>query len=372
MRLVVLSSQTLAPEDADVLAIVCKKREYLAKLITDIGSLSPALIAIDLYPQSASCKEDNELGNAVTDVSKTIPIVFASHAKTLEELIDHKDPDVEALKKAGFSDKNLLLDARLPLGGRWLQSAPSRLSCDTRAVPLSWNVYADKEAVLKGKPQSMVPFAYETSSTYDVELRKIVDEFLRVHNRAVISFLPEAAFLSIKPSDILRCIQSGDLKCADDLRLKVRGKIVLIGEFSDSDQHNSVIETKKVPGYLLQANYAEGLLDDRFSSPLAAWVELLLAVLGILVIAMIFELSEKWRALPKPLRPISGFVSAYVFIGLMFVACSAWRLYFGVEADFWAPLVPLPVVELVYSWRVTTRPEPKEEQHTHRLGGEDD
>ena len=369
VRLVVLSPETMPKEAGDIFAIVCKKREYLAQLIRDIGVLEPSVIAIDLFPQAASCTggEDKGLQDAIHDVSNSIPVVIANRTESLEDLIAHHDPEVEALRKAGVGDRDLALEPHLPLQGALLKYGVSRLSCDTRAVPFSWMVYDPKEVLERsGKPGPQPALAYQAATMYDSELHTAVGAFRSRHGRAVITFLPEQAFRSILPSDITRCIDSKDAKCLGELRDAFRGKIALIGELSDIDLHNSALG--RVPGYLLHANYAEALLDDRYASPLSPWLEVLLAALGILIIVLIFDISEEWEAVPKVLRAMAGLVLAYGLILVLFVACSALHLYGGVEADFWAPLVPLPLLELIYTWRVKSRPAEAHPGPTHSRG----
>ena len=369
VRLVVLAPETTPKDSADIFAIVCKKREYLAGVIRDLGALQPAVIAMDLFPQAVACggQEDSDLQDAIRDVSATIPIVIAKRTESMEELIEHHDPELEALRKAGIGDRDLALEPHLPLQGALLKYGISRLSCDTRAVPFSWMVYDPKEVLEGGaKPEPQPALAYQTATTYDSELRTAIDAFRSRHDRAVITFLPEEAFRSIVPADIRRCIDSKDAKCLAELRDAFRGKIALIGELSDTDQHNTVLG--KVSGYLLHANYAEALLDDRYASPLSPWLELLLAALSILIIVLIFDISEEWEAVPKVLRAMAGLVLAYGLILVLFVACSALHLYGGVEADFWAPLVPLPLLELIYTWRVKSRPAETHHGPTHGKG----
>jgi CHASE2 domain-containing sensor protein len=139
----------------------------------------------------------------------------------------------------------------------------------------------------------------------------------------------------------------------------LRGKIVLIAENSDrEDQYNTVIGL--VPGYLLHANYIEALLDDRYFSPTSPYVELPLAILGIFFIVVIFEVSDELKSVPVTLRPVVGFGFASVFVAAVFILCSAWRIYFGRELIFWVPLIPLPIIEAIYSWRVQARGRPRD------------
>ncbi|MGA7926678.1 MAG: CHASE2 domain-containing protein, partial [Candidatus Sulfotelmatobacter sp.] len=142
--------------------------------------------------------------------------------------------------------------------------------------------------------------------------------------------------------------------CNRDLGREIRGNIVLIGERTDRDQHNTV--NGKMPGYELQANYIEALLDDRYFTPVNSGLELALAVAGILAIILIFEICDELEAIPTWLRPIVGLICSVTFLVVLFIVCSSWRIFFGQQLDFWAPLLPVPFVETIYSFRVRARP----------------
>jgi hypothetical protein len=66
--------------------------------------------------------------------------------------------------------------------------------------------------------------------------------------------------------------------CSDDeigprIRSLVQGRVVVIGEdFPEVDRHDTVVGN--LPGYVLQANYIESLLDDRLIRPMPAlsWI----------------------------------------------------------------------------------------------------
>jgi CHASE2 domain-containing sensor protein len=356
VRLAVLSSQTVA---ASVLKNACQKREYVANLLRNLAKLGPSVIAIDFAypPDLCTDKEDKlksaSLHDAISDVSKTIPIVMVASSKSAEELT--KDPDLDQLLKGGLTSRSLIADPHFPFDGTQLTYGMAKVGCDKRRVPLFWWVYPNKEAVLNKtaapEPHAEPSFAYETARTYDSELQKTLANSISANRHPFISFIPEDGFRQID----LRLLD--DPAHTDEVQKMLRGKIVLIAENSDrEDQYNTVIGT--VPGYLLHANYIEALLDDRYFSPTSPYVELPLAILGIFLIVVIFEVSDELKSVPATLRPVVGFGFASVFVAAVFILCSAWRIYFGRELIFWVPLLPLPVIEAIYSWRVQAKGRP--------------
>jgi len=352
VRLAILSPETVP---ADVLASPCKKREYEASILTSLATLGPSLIAIDFAYPPDSCKgmEDEArstlLEEAIRNISGTIPIVMAASSKSER---DFKGPELRRLRAAGFTNRSLIQNPHFPFCGIQLTYGMSKIDCDTRRVPLFWWVYPNEEAVLSKstppEPHTAPSFSFEAASTYDSDLQNVLHNFISNNRHPFISFIPEDGF---RPID-LRLLYKCELR--DDLRKMLRGKIVLVGERSDKeDLHDTVIGS--VPGYLLHANYIEALLDDRYFIPTSPYLELLFDILGIFFIVVIFEVVDELKSIRVLLRPVVGFVLASVFVGILFVLCTAGRTYFGRELIFWAPLLPLPFIEAVYSLRVRAR-----------------
>src|SRR5205823_12658438 len=55
----------------------------------------------------------------------------------------------------------------------------------------------------------------------------------------------------------------------------------------DSEFRDSVVGA--VPGYILQANYIESLLDDRYFLPIKLWLQVTLSLLIFAIIELIFK-----------------------------------------------------------------------------------
>ena len=80
-----------------------------------------------------------------------------------------------------------------------------------------------------------------------------------------------------------------DQEIQPDIRAQIQGRVVVVGEdFSDIDRHETVVGD--IPGYILQANYVESLLDDRVIRPAPQLLNLLT---GLMVFAGFEYLA--WR-----------------------------------------------------------------------------
>jgi hypothetical protein len=88
----------------------------------------------------------------------------------------------------------------------------------------------------------------------------------------------------------------------------LRNKIVVVGWADPGDVHQSVVG--KVPGYLLQANYIEALLDDRYFGSVRCWTNYLTGLMIFAAFQMILVFYEH-----KPLRLLGTL--AFLFIGVL-------------------------------------------------------
>jgi hypothetical protein len=87
-----------------------------------------------------------------------------------------------------------------------------------------------------------------------------------------------------------------------------RGKVTVIGELDYSDYHSTVVGN--TPGYVLQANYVESLLDDRLILPVPEWVDLLTG-LGI------FLLYERFFDSFRGYRSVLAVLGLFIFTTLI-------------------------------------------------------
>jgi len=328
VRLVILSS------DKDPIFDKCEGREFMAALLTRLVALGPSVVVIDKWypPQYCTGEPSRELRNAVIELSKVVPVVIGEDSDTEEELRNNNDPDLPKLKAAGLTDRDQILTENLfQADGKSVRYGLARSNCDNRRIPLLWPVFSSRSdvSVAKRKYEPSLPLAAAEAADPDVE--EIVGTLPKKLNHPFTSFLAEASF---KPIHGVQILCDRFLTSQEDWRscgshstsaLGLRGKIVLIGERSVDDQYQSVLGT--IPGVVLQANYLESLLDDRYFRPINQVLEILLMVACFLIIEILFDHSSLLIAL---LRSV-GFV---IFLWLV---SSVVILQWGYFLSFWFP-----------------------------------
>lgn len=247
---------------------LCEQRRFLGKLISSIANAAPSVIVIDKYFTPRLCPQIYQLdGNslsgtdlllrAINGISKTIPIVVGRRVK----------PESRDLYPAiaFLSDQDHVLYEGI-----------INIDRDSRKLPLKWKVQDDKVGQYKeSKRVWHKTLALSVAEAFDqrllnkhTRLRKLLDE--GVH--PFISFLQGPQFEVFPAGQVLK----GPVSITRGLR----GKIVIVGEVHpDADRHESVVGN--VPGVILQANYIEALLDERYFEPIP-WLDY---ALGFLIFA---------------------------------------------------------------------------------------
>jgi hypothetical protein len=262
---------------------VCAQREFLARLIERIAIASPDVIVVDKDFLPDECDENASelLVTVVQRVSQTIPIVVG---RTLVE--SHSD---------GFR-KTKSFDFSLPTGSLFFEGI-TNLDPDTRRLPLEL-----------GWPSIALSAAYAHDPNFvnsRPRLQTLIDG-----QPPFLSFLskfgqhPSLGVLcsrgSIQDTESWRsCVKEDPTpneltQIARELSF-LRSKIVVVGEVSDEDMHGSVLG--RIPGFELQANFIEALLDDRYFAP-ACWADYLLGFLVFVLLELIlaWEVSV-WRVI---------------------------------------------------------------------------
>jgi hypothetical protein len=360
VRLIVMS-QTYDPS---VFANKCEKREFEAALLRRAMDLSPAVIALDFWysPQPCTAGEDaqksNTLKTAISEVSNHIPIVIGLGSHTKHEFEKAKDPDLPQLEKFGFSRKDQVMDDSLNFGDDNISYGLARLELDTRGIPILWDVYANKDAVRSKSRQRLPGLAYAAAILRDTKLPDVLAKINKADEHPFTSFIPESDFEPVRAIDLLcgrtlspdenwRTCKAADLRNDPRFSRLKAGQIFLIAENTDEDHHKSVIG--ELPGYVLQANYLESLLDDRCFRRINPLVEIILTLAGVIVIVILFE---------KITGTFMALAWGYVFVALIAGLCNMLGMYFGFFIGFWIPLITIPIVEMIFIWRRKTVPKP--------------
>jgi hypothetical protein len=192
-------------------------------------------------------------------------------------------------------------------------------------------VFNSKSDVSAAKRRYEPSLPLAAAEAADPNIDEIVGTSLRKNDHPFTSFLAEAKF---KPIHGMQIVCDRFLSSQEDWRncgshptteLGLRGKIVVIGEHSDADEHQSVLGT--VPGVVLQANYLEALLDDRYFRPINRVVEISLLFLCFLIIEMIFDHSA----------PLIALLSSVGFVAFLWAISYVVILQWGYFLSFWLP-----------------------------------
>jgi CHASE2 domain-containing sensor protein len=270
---------------------LCRQRAFLAKLLQVVASAHPAIIVVDRYFDSSNCTADEaekrytaELVSALSSRAPPVPIVSGIDAAPVE----------------GTRPKTFTPLA--PTGqGLLYQLAIINLDADTRRLPLRWELNKKDDAEILDLTNDGLSLALQTAVQYDpliLTKNQRLREMQDLGQSPYINFLERDQFNHIYASEVLCMAQekithAAAAKCGDVKQrqagpqkrtlLDLNHQIVVIGEAAREDNHNSIIG--EVPGFYLQANYIEALLDDRVFRPVHPLVNY---ALGFLIFA-IFE-----------------------------------------------------------------------------------
>jgi CHASE2 domain-containing sensor protein len=237
---------------------VCEQRLFLAQLIRAIADFLPAVIVVDKYFVTKCGEKDDgtiQLQNAMREVGGKIPIVIGRR-------INDATAALSLMPSPEFGPK---------LG---IREGIVNINRDTKRLPLGWTVSADGETKWRRS------LALKAAEAYDPKLRQkfpFLEKVIAERKPPYISFLDREQlkrYATYSTADVFCGNQKARAGRACPAGLKegleyLRGRIVVIGEINLDDSHFSVLG--HVPGYVLQANYIEALLDQRYFKPVGWW-----------------------------------------------------------------------------------------------------
>jgi hypothetical protein len=350
VRLVVISPPAVSNK--------CEGREFMAALLRRLAVLCPSLIVIDIDYSSQFCAESStdkqasaDLKQAVADVSRTVPIVIGQWSDTQEELEDHREKDLlRLLGEAGIrmKAKEMVLSSNLvAANGSSVEYGLLRMDCDNRRIPLFWSGYERIGARFE-KRERVPSLVLAAAQVSDPETAKHLAELWSQDKHPLTNFVPESAFKPITGESVI-CGSIGanfhDCPAQDNRELGLRGKVVMIGQVI-GDDHDSVLG-KKIPGVVLQANYLESLLDDRYFRSLNLVFELGLTIACFVIVELIFRFSAS---------PFFGFLYSAAFVMLLWGICYIAFLAWGYFIFLWINTLLAVIATLLSSSSRSTPP----------------
>jgi len=270
---------------------LCRQRAFLASVLDAVAKASPAVIVLDKYFDSTKCagdekeKEDtNKLERALCLLAPQVPVVWG----------------VDATPREGHSPGTDTILAP-PCAASLFHLAVVNLDLDTRRLPLHWT---EAGKGIRDRTNDGWSLALRTAQQFDSSIlnkNRRLNTLVDLAENPYISFLKTDQFTSLYAGEVL-CLSEGykkDERC-DKMpprtsRLQeLSHQIVVIGERTErEDNHNSAIG--EVPGFYLQANYIEALLDNRLFRPVHPLINY---AFGLLIFAafeyILLTYSHKW------------------------------------------------------------------------------
>lgn len=308
VRIVSLTNAT-EEGDEELRNNICKQRARLAELVAALDQLKVGLIVIDKYFGRKSCPTSDAGTAALLEALRNAgsPVVVG---------LSTKDPDQWGHLTLHNS---LLLDAELG-DRRHILFGLVRLNQDNRKIPLEWSVttpeslpHSDESQPNARREKALAMVAAQLWHS-DVDERPTLRQLLANQTHPYASFIEAKDFYSFWAKDVI-CEASDQRKAAGECKsggLDARhlaNHIALVGDDMESDRHSSVIGV--VPGMVLQANYIEALLDDRYFTPIdQRW-----SVAVLLVFSALLYFLFSWMDSPE-IAAILG-VSALALLGLV-------------------------------------------------------
>jgi hypothetical protein len=299
----------------------------LSNLLQKVGELHPLMVVLDYSFSHRDCPDaTSTLQNSINSVASQVPVVFGVPSYTLQEMKDRHPDELGKIKGFTPQDQAIWI-SDIHAEGQHTFTGLYRLDCDTRRIPLTWPVFQKENNQWVRDPEEKPTIAYLAATLYNPGLKN--NPALKGRDNPFTSFIPADLFHPVDFANVLN-------GSPDALRL--RWKIVVIGD-GQQDWHDTVVG--RIPGVLLQANYIESLLDDRYFRGLSAGVGATCTFICLLVIGLIFDRTTGVNR--------AAFRATFF---LLLLICGSYiaLIHFGRLFTFWVPCVA--AIPLTY---LTTR-----------------
>ena len=297
---------------------VCQQRDYLARLLPEIAAREPSIVVVDKYFTRSGCTlapPTQALRDAIAEVSLRRPVIVGLRVDDLPPTAGARPALVAPL---AFESSPALREGLV------------NLDRDPRRVPLGWTVHTPD-----GADAWRNGIALETALAHDPKLLTKAPRLERLKERRdnpYISMIAEPLHTTLQASDFLCAAGSktdafaaacGQVKRSSTDPSYLRGRIAIVGETGRSlDRHETGV-IGNVPGTVLQANYIEALLDERYFSPVPEWVNYLAG--------FAFFVLLEWAL--QHANPLVGAIRLTVLVAVTFGLLSLTARYLGHHVD---------------------------------------
>ena len=250
---------------------ICYERQFLGELLKSLSNAHPNVVMIDKYFGPSACS-DGDSDPGTRNLFDGVQALCRSHATVIvgrkvndeartktERLVYPLDPTLAfnfPMACVAEGVLNMDLDLRRvvlwwpnvgPVSNSQLPPPTVALAAATAASPM----FLGTGRLASWTPNSPSPYvSFVQSGQFDA------------YNMAARDLVCKAN----GPQDWRAC---SDDEIGPKIRSLIQGRVVVIGEdFPEVDRHETVVGN--LPGYILQANYIESLLDDRLIRPMPA------------------------------------------------------------------------------------------------------
>ena len=275
---------------------VCQQRLYLAKLLPAIAKREPQIVVVDKYFTRDGCtlaEPTEKLQAAVAEVTVRVPLVIGL-------VTDERAAATDAARHPP------LLLPPLPFApSPSLREGLVNRDKMARRVPLGWTVRPSADSGAEWRNSLALEAALVHEPKLFAKTPRLQDLKNERHN-PYASMIGERLFNILVAADFL-CTDKATaadhaLACAQAKRSEtdpsyVRGRIVIVGETGGPiDRHDSGV-VGEVPGTVLQANYIEALLDERYFRSAPEPVNCVVGFLLFLALELSLRLVNPLKAL---------------------------------------------------------------------------
>jgi hypothetical protein len=213
--------------------------------------------------------------------------MIAQGAESLSQVTEGR---AEQLRRKGFSEDDLLMvpTVRFADSSADIEYGLIRLNADTIKVPIQWYARETEDGPLTFREGLAFAAAKVYRRGFPDGGRRL-DQLAKSGYHPVTSFLRESDF-AISPAEELVCLPAtSGCALSGEHRRRLHGRIAVIGFDADrNDLWNTAIG--RLPGFVLQANYLESLLDSRVYRPVRLYYQILLSLAWFCLIELPF-----WR-----------------------------------------------------------------------------
>jgi hypothetical protein len=331
---------TIAPDEEpnDVLTPggYCAQRLFLSRLLLVLQTEGVGPVLIDKYFGErcpADAPETIALRNAIQQVSQSTPIIIGLHANTSEELAVRRKGKLSRDERHIFERAQLMLEPHNEVyEGPNVAYGLLTLDEGTNRIPASWEVFdpATQQFRSLNTVSMLTAEAYDKSSSAKAQ-------FSEFQHRAktedpYTNFVSASEFPTLSAIGVLcngRPVVGSEWRQCEGGSFGqqlLRNHVAVIGEYTDLDVHDSALGT--VYGPLLQANYTESILDDRYFWPVCRPLEFLI---GLAWWGIVFLIVERSSSIFRAFLYSVG-ISAVLWVALFDFAMQQWGVYMTIGA----------------------------------------